>query len=85
LQGELLDRAARLVRPGGLLVYSVCSFEPEETVAVVRDFASRHPDLRLESGGIDPALQVEPGLLYWLPHRHGVDGGFAARWRRAAE
>lgn len=85
LQSELLDRAARLVRPGGLLVYSVCSFEPEETVAVVRDFASRHPDLRLESGDADPALQVEPGLLYWLPHRHGVDGGFAARWRRVAE
>jgi len=82
LQLELLEQTAHLVRPGGLLVYSVCSFEPEETVAVVRSFSSHHPELRLEAGATDAALQLEPGLLYWLPHRHGMDGGFAARWRR---
>jgi 16S rRNA (cytosine967-C5)-methyltransferase len=83
LQVALLDQAARLVRPGGLLVYSVCSFEPEETIAVAHDFAARHPGMRFESVAEHAALQVEPGLLYWLPQRHGVDGGFAARWRRA--
>jgi len=82
LQLELLEAGLRHVRAGGVLVYSVCSFEPEETAAVVARFARSHPELRLESGGGPEALRREPGILYFLPQRHGIDGGFVARWRR---
>ena len=82
LQSELLEAAARLVRPGGLLVYSVCSFEPEETETVVARFAAAHPEFQLDDPGLPEALRGGPGLLYFYPHRHGLDGGFAARWRR---
>jgi 16S rRNA (cytosine967-C5)-methyltransferase len=84
LQLELLEAGLRHVRPGGVLVYSVCSFEPEETTTVVERFASAHPEVRLEPGGAPPALRIEPGILYFFPQRHGVDGGFVARWRRTA-
>jgi 16S rRNA (cytosine967-C5)-methyltransferase len=83
LQGELLRAAARLVRPGGVLVYSVCSFEPEETQGVVERFLAEATGFTLESGPAPSALRWSPGILYFLPQRHGLDGGFVARWRRA--
>jgi 16S rRNA (cytosine967-C5)-methyltransferase len=82
LQSELLRAAAGHVRRGGVLVYSVCSFEPEETSAVVEEFQCRHADFVLESGNAPAALRESPGILYFLPQRHAVDGGFVARWRR---
>jgi 16S rRNA (cytosine967-C5)-methyltransferase len=81
LQCEILAAASRSVRPGGRLVYSVCSFEPEETSAVVAWFASRHADFVPDDDGLD--LRCGPGISYSLPQRHGMDGGFVARWRRA--
>jgi 16S rRNA (cytosine967-C5)-methyltransferase len=84
LQLALLEAGLRHVRPGGVLVYSVCSFEPEETTAIVERFGNAHPEVRLESGAGSAALRIEPGILYFLPQRHGIDGGFVARWRRPA-
>jgi len=84
LQLGLLRAAARLVEPGGCLVYSVCSFEPEETTDVARQFAAMHPDFVPADAGLPAALRTAPGILYFLPHEHGLDGGFAARWRRQA-
>lgn len=78
LQLELLDAAARFVKPGGTLVYSVCSFEPEETEAVAARFAATHPDFK----PLAESLPNSAGVLYLLPHERGVDGAFAARWRR---
>jgi 16S rRNA (cytosine967-C5)-methyltransferase len=82
LQRDLLDAACRHVRPGGRLVYSVCSFEPEETVEVAAGFSAAHPDLEPDDVESTEALRAGPGFLYFLPHRDGTDGGFAARWRR---
>ncbi len=48
LQGEILDAAARWVRPGGRLIYSTCSILPDENEAVVLAFLSRHTEFRLE-------------------------------------
>ncbi|MCC6350113.1 MAG: 16S rRNA (cytosine(967)-C(5))-methyltransferase RsmB [Candidatus Eisenbacteria bacterium] len=85
VQLELLDAAARRVRPGGVLVYSVCSFEPEETDAVIAAFLASHPEYRVESvAGSVPAQVVTPeGFLRVLPQRDGCDGAFAARLRRS--
>ncbi len=83
-QEELLDAAADAVRPGGLLVYATCSLEPEENEIQVDRFLVRHPEFRREPAEDFPAALLSPrGDLMMLPHRHGTDGGFAARLRRA--
>ena len=84
LQREILDAAAGLVRPGGVLVYATCSLEPEENEAQVRDFLERHADFELApvEGAVDSALLTSEGSMQVLPQRHGVDGSFAARLRR---
>ena len=82
LQSELLEAAIVHVKPGGPLLYSVCSFEPEETLEIARPFQERHPEFVLERLEQDPSLQKEAGLMYFLPQEHEMDGGFVARWRR---
>ena len=70
LQAEILDACAPRVAPGGLLVYSTCSNEPEENEAQVTAFLARHPDFSLEESHES------------LPFESGTDGAFAARLRR---
>ncbi|NBB75621.1 MAG: 16S rRNA (cytosine(967)-C(5))-methyltransferase RsmB [Bacteroidetes bacterium] len=84
LQDELLDAAARLVRPGGLLVYSTCTIEPEENQRRVAAFRERDGRFALESvkGTVPDTTVTAEGVFTTLPHEHGVDGAFAARLRR---
>ena len=84
LQLELLHAAGARARPGGVLVYSVCSFEPEETTAIVERFLRSSSAFVLESAApFLPAEVVdETGFMRVLPHVHGCDGAFAARLRR---
>ncbi len=84
MQREFLAAAARVVRPGGLLVYATCTLEPEENDSQVEAFLAEHPDFRLEPprDGVVPDAVMDAGRLRVLPQRHGVDGAFAARLRR---
>lgn len=84
LQAELLHAAASLVKPGGVLVYSTCTIEPEENEYQITRFLKRHPDFTLESAaGFVPATVVSSqGYLASLPQQHGIDGAFGARMRR---
>ncbi len=86
LQSEILQAAAHLVRPEGILVYSICSTEPEESTAVIERFLERHQDYQ-------PAQWPEPlqkafagrlsaGQLTTYPHVDDLDGFFICRLRR---
>ena len=86
-QRELLERAAELVKPGGWIVYATCSLEPEENVVLVEAFLERHPSFRRDPpptprAAIPEALVTARGDFESLPHRHGIDGAYAARLRR---
>lgn len=83
VQAELLDRAAELVAPGGLLLYATCSLEPEENGEQVAQFLIRHPEFHRETTTtFPPTLLSEDGDLTILPQRHGTDGAYASRLRR---
>ena len=84
VQLDLLRAAARHLVPGGLLVYSVCSFEPEETDHVIARFLAEHPGWTVESvaGAVPDTVVTPEGYMRVLPHVHGCDGAFAARLRK---
>jgi 16S rRNA (cytosine967-C5)-methyltransferase len=71
LQAAMLDRAASLPRPGGVLLYATCSVEPEENELQAEAFLQRHPGFILETSRL-----TLPGSS------EGFDGGFAARFRK---
>ena len=83
LLAALLEHASTAVAPGGLLVYSTCSIEPEENAEQVELFLAHHPEYRREPSETFPTTLTSPeGDLMILPHRHQMDGAFAARLRR---
>lgn len=91
LQAGLLSSGAERVKPGGAIVYSTCSIEPEENSLIIEDFLKGHKDFSL-----DPTLPYLPdafssafphaGLPFveTLPHIHRMDGFFIARLTRSA-
>src|SRR5712664_3268103 len=85
LQAGLLASVQRYVRPGGLLVYAVCTLTPEECDEQVQRFLAAFPQFRIEGPPAGfPADCLDRDFLRTLPHRTGTDGFFAARLRRTA-
>ena len=90
LQSELLEHAASMTKPGGLLVYAVCSLEPEECEEQTARFLSRFQAFKREpvtpAEIYDPAFLSPEGDLRTLPYywreKGGLDGFYAARLRR---
>ena len=91
LQSQLLDRAAGLVVPGGVLLYSVCSLFVPEGPLQIAAFLARHPDLlplpprptiRCFSGPSPLCEKQAPFALRTLPHTHNADGFYAVRLLR---
>lgn len=80
-QIRMLENAARLLKPGGVIVYSTCTTEPEENIHVVRAFLATHPDYRIDdaAGFVNKAVVSQEGCIETFPHRHHIDGSFAAR------
>jgi len=94
-QIEVLDRAARLVKPGGRIAYVTCSVLPEENADQVRAFVARHPEFAVvppkETASVlwdkaeafaDAALKLPEGWLM-TPRRTGTDGFFVSVLRKA--
>lgn len=96
-QTAILASAARLLKPGGRLVYATCSILPQENEAIAEAFSAAHADFEpLDAGALLEQLKVEEALrlcsggesgsryLRLWPHRHQTDGFFAAVWTRKA-
>jgi 16S rRNA (cytosine967-C5)-methyltransferase len=86
-QRRILEAATPLVRPGGVIVYAVCTLSDEENAGVVEPWLRSHPELRRERAEdvlpLDArALVDRDGALCTLPHRDGLDGFYAVRARR---
>ena len=83
-QADVLQRAARLVRPGGVLVYATCSLIADENDAQVAAFLSTESgaDFSLAPPSSFHAPLDEGGFLRLTPARHGCDGFFGAVLRR---
>ena len=83
VQSRMLANAAAVVKPGGAMVYSVCSLAPEEGEGVVRRFLEANPDFRLDArppnGQALVDLLDERGMMRTRPDRGGLDGFFAVR------
>ncbi|XP_021771397.1 uncharacterized protein LOC110735516 [Chenopodium quinoa] len=81
LQDELLDAACKLVKPGGVLVYSTCSIDPEENEDRVFAFLIRHPEFQIDPvhSYVPPDFSTEQGFFCSCPVKHSMDGAFAAR------
>lgn len=83
LQRVLLGQALDLVRPGGVVLYSTCSLEPEENDEVVDFILTEREDVsEWALDGLVDARFLRAGRLATWPHEHGMDGAFAARLRR---
>ena len=96
-QTAILASAARLLKPGGRLVYATCSILPQENEAIAEAFSAAHPDFEvLDAGTVLQQLKVEGAhglcsggesgaryLRLW-PHLHQTDGFFAAIWSKRA-
>jgi 16S rRNA (cytosine967-C5)-methyltransferase len=88
-QREMVEQLASVVRPGGRLVYSTCSSEPDENEDVVAAFLDAHPEFRRETPPSfrqrpDLAALLDPdGALKTLPFRDGLEAFYAAALRRA--
>ena len=85
-QATILEAAADLVRPGGVLVYATCSLEPEENEAVVAGLRARRPEFAPDPlpPAVPAACRAAPDVFQMTPHRHGSDGFTAHRLRRRA-
>ncbi|MEK6565147.1 MAG: 16S rRNA (cytosine(967)-C(5))-methyltransferase RsmB [Bacteroidota bacterium] len=86
LQRSILNNAASLVKPGGILVYSTCTTEPEENVNIVKEFLAQHAEFVLEPAQqfVNPALVNSEGHVETYPYKHGMDGSFAVRLKKNA-
>ena len=85
-QQKLLVKASQLVKPGGIVVYSTCSIEPEENFQVVKKFLEENPNFKLESAQDKFPAEIldENGCVQTYPHRHKMDGAFAAKLVRVS-
>ncbi|BBB93031.1 MAG TPA: 16S rRNA (cytosine(967)-C(5))-methyltransferase RsmB [Methylomusa anaerophila] len=83
LQTAILSSCAQCVKPGGILVYSTCTTEPEENSQVINSFLHTHPEFALEkTGRYLPIQKRSDDMVQLWPHIDGIDGFFIARMTR---
>lgn len=75
-QTRFLQNASAVLKPGGVLVYSTCSVEPEENEGAVKDFLAANRQYQQIPVPVKPELLVAEGAARTWPHRDGTDGFF---------
>jgi 16S rRNA (cytosine967-C5)-methyltransferase len=87
LQRTLLEASASLLAPGGTLVYSTCSLEPEENEMQIRSFLDAHREFVLDRPPVSiPANFIDAsGFVSITPYDHKIDGMFGARLKKIGE
>ncbi|MGD1715187.1 16S rRNA (cytosine(967)-C(5))-methyltransferase [Dapis sp. BLCC M172] len=86
LQSELLETAAKWVKPGGILVYATCTIYPLENEGIIEEFLANNSEWEIEAPNID--FIVSPCTEGWIkvwPHREQMDGFFMVKLRRKKE
>lgn len=85
-QRDILEQAAGMVCPGGVMVYSTCTFSVQENEEVISGFLKAHPEFTAEDSGMESLINIMPGadktIRLW-PHRIEGEGHFIAKLRRA--
>ncbi len=81
IQNQLLENASRLVKDGGVIVYSTCTTEPEENFIIIRKFLQNHSEFSIDSAAqyCHSSIVSSDGYVETFPHKHGIDGSFAIR------
>ncbi|MFQ5822923.1 MAG: 16S rRNA (cytosine(967)-C(5))-methyltransferase RsmB [bacterium] len=81
LQKSLIQNASKLLKRGGVLVYSTCTLEPEENEEVVEEFLDNNKDFKLDNDSTLLNEEFMNSKGYWtsLPHKHEMDGVFCAK------
>ncbi|MDJ0507919.1 MAG: 16S rRNA (cytosine(967)-C(5))-methyltransferase [Crocosphaera sp.] len=85
LQQEILNEAARWVKPQGILVYATCTLNPLENEQIIEEFLTSHPYWKIEppatEGIFAPFITASPWIQI-LPHQHDMDGFFMVKLKR---
>ncbi len=81
-QAEILRHAAGMVRDGGVLCYSTCTFNAVENEGVVEGFLKENPAFSLQPFALTPDLRAENGMLHLFPHRVAGEGHFVALMKK---
>ena len=88
-QKEMIEQVSRYVKPGGSLIYSICSIDQAEGEEVIDDFTRQHKDFSLQGLGpfLPDAVKAQKGenlgYIKLYPNVHHVDGFFIARLKRS--
>jgi 16S rRNA (cytosine967-C5)-methyltransferase len=83
IQAKMIDRASRLVKPGGVLVYSTCTIIRAENDQIVENFLLRNDQFEIDSASefLPPELVSERGFVKTYPLFDDLDGSFCVRLR----
>ena len=84
-QMEILEQAAKMLRPGGTMVYSTCTFNDTENEGVLKRFLALHPEFALEPFALPGLPEAKDGYLHLYPHEMRGEGHFVSRLKKSGE
>ena len=84
-QMEILEQAAKMLRPGGTMVYSTCTFNDTENEGVLKRFLALHPEFMPEPFALPGLPEAKDGFLHLYPHKMRGEGHFVSRLKKAAD
>ncbi|MBP9096427.1 MAG: 16S rRNA (cytosine(967)-C(5))-methyltransferase RsmB, partial [Ignavibacteria bacterium] len=82
LQMELIMESSKYLKPGGVLVYSTCTTEPEENFDVIKCFLEKNPDFKIDSAERfvkNKKIVTKEGYIETYPFKNYIDGSFSIR------